>query len=395
LLVLGGLRVSACGGASKGAGLEEAELAADEGDGGDGGGFDAEDAGAEVGEGEAGVAEAGAVAWGPAALGADGEDDGGSGRRLGEGGGGLVVVEGEAGGVRRERGERGLEGVAEGDGGEAGGEGLLGAGDEVATPLAGGPELAAAVVRIALAGVDEVDRRDAEGGGVLEDAAGGLGPRETDDEADRVERGRWVVAPLEGEGEGGGCAFLGRVDGEEGGGASGAVDEAGVEGVAGGAAENLEEVDGAGVVGGKGASDLGGFEEDEVQGEAPWRLGRRGQSGWRTAWVWVTRPTARPSASSRWVSRTSEVRPLWTVRETASRWPPATGRRKWIENCMVPASSPRTSRLARTTPAASARDMMAPPWRVPLKRVRASVKGMRTRTSSGVASMTSKANCSP
>lgn len=91
----------------------------------------------------------------------------------GEGGRGLVVVEGEADGVSGgiggrggERCEGGGEGVVVRDSGEARGEGLGGAGEAVAAPFAGGPKRGGGVVGIAALGGDKVKRTDAEGGGV-------------------------------------------------------------------------------------------------------------------------------------------------------------------------------------------------------------------------------------
>jgi hypothetical protein len=146
-----------------------------------------------------------------------------------------------------------------GDAREVGVEGLFGAGDDVAAPFAGRPERAAGVVRVGFFGGDEIDRGDAEGGEVAKDVARGLGAGESDDDSDRC-GGRRRMGGGEGERERVG------VDGDEGGFAAGAIDEAGVEGVAGGAFEDFEDVLRATVGAGERVGEIFGGEEDEVHG---------------------------------------------------------------------------------------------------------------------------------
>ena len=239
---------------------QQAQLGANERDGGDGGGLGAEHARAEVGEGEVLRAKQIALGRRPAALGSEGEHDGSVTYyvTLAQGGGGFVVVEGEARGGGREGGEEVGEGAAVRDGGEAGVESLLGAGDKVPAPFAGGPERAARVVGIAFFGGDEVQRGDAERGGVAKDVARGLRAGEAEEERDGRGRRRRRGIPREGEGERGG------VEGDESGFAARAVDEAAVEGVAETAAEDAENVQRARVGAREREGGFGRLEEDEV-----------------------------------------------------------------------------------------------------------------------------------
>ncbi len=209
-------------------------------------------------------AEEVAFGGGPAAFGADGEEAGELGRaKIAERGGGFVVVEGGGGGVR---GMKFFEGAGEGgvvgDGGDAGGEGLFGSGDEVAAVFAGGPEFAFGVGGFVFFGGGEVEFGDAEGGGFLEDLPHGLGAAESDEEGNGVER--WRVfrgAELEVEVGGGDFADEGF--------SAWAVEDAGIEIVAGLAAEGLEEVDGARVGEGEGVRDFRFGEKDQVHETRP------------------------------------------------------------------------------------------------------------------------------
>jgi hypothetical protein len=89
-----------------------------------------------------------------------------------------------------------------------------------------------------------MDTGYAESGGIAEEIAGGLRAGEADEKADGRERRR-LAGGGEGKAKRGGFGEIGgsgSVKTEEGGGAQGAVDEAGDEGVAGGAAQHLEDV---------------------------------------------------------------------------------------------------------------------------------------------------------
>lgn len=240
--------------------LQQAQLSADQRDGGEGGGLGAEDAWAEVGEGEALCAEQVTLCARPAALGTESEHDGleGGERAGAQAGGGFVVVEDEAFGRERDGGNDFGKGATVGDGGEVRVEGLLGADDKVAVPFAGGPEGAVAIVGIALFSGDEVERGNAERCGIAEDVAGGLRPGEPEDERDRRGRGRRGGLPGEVEREGGGG------DGGEGGFAPGSVDAAAVEGVADATAEDFENVLRSRVDERQRSGGLGRSEKDEV-----------------------------------------------------------------------------------------------------------------------------------
>jgi len=175
-----------------------------------------------------------------------------------------------------------------GDARELGVERLFRAGDDVAAPFVGRPERAAAVVGIGFFGCDEIDRGDAEGGEVAKDVAGGLGAGESDDDGNRC-GGRRRMGGGEGERE--------RVGGDrgEGGFAAGAVDEAGVEGVAGGAFEDFEDVLRAAIGAGERAGEVFGGEEDEVHGGGV-EMRRAGKASQTPKW---RRRKARPEPDFR------------------------------------------------------------------------------------------------
>ena len=211
-------------------------------------------------------AQRGAVRRSPAALGTEGEHDGSFTQdvTLAEWAGGLVVVEGEAlGRGGRERSEGGGEGAVACNGWEARGEGLGGAGEAVAAPLAGSPERGGGVVGIATLGGDEVKRADAEGRSVAENVACGLRTRQAEQERDRIGR-RGRQAPGETERE----RYVG--DRDEGSFAERAIDKADIERVADLAAENFQDVLGALIDARERGGEFGELEENEVHGGVAW-----------------------------------------------------------------------------------------------------------------------------
>lgn len=105
-----------------------------------------------------------------------------------------------------------------------------------------------------------MNRSDAERRGVAQNVAGGLGPRQPDDQRERVRRG--------GRGSPGKRKVqrVG-VDGTQGGLAARPVDLAGIERIPDLATEDLEDVSGARVAARERAVELGGFKKDQVHAQ--------------------------------------------------------------------------------------------------------------------------------
>ena len=111
----------------------------------------------------------------------------------------------------------------------------------------------------------------------------------------------------------------------------------------------------------------------------------------RTACVWVTRATWRPSASWTSVSTTIVDLPLCRRWDVAATWPSRTAPKKFDFDSIVavPFASSGRLRNAQRPPPESARLMIAPPCSTPPDVQRSSAHASRSTTSSGDAETSS------
>ena len=107
------------------------------------------------------------------------------------------MVERQAGRIRRQGRDHLEEKASVGDLRQARIERLFGARNQVPLPFARSPERALGVAAFPFFRDDEVNRGDSERGGITQNVAGGLRPRQADDQDERIQRRR-LRAPDEG-----------------------------------------------------------------------------------------------------------------------------------------------------------------------------------------------------